>query len=56
MNDLPFDPAGYDATLVSDAHSAEDMTQGGAPSLAGMIGHSNLYWSTEGAPGRAIEA
>jgi nicotinamidase-related amidase len=44
---------GYDATLVSDAHTTEDMTQRGAPSPDAVIRHTNLYWSTQRAPGRS---
>lgn len=43
---------GYDATLVSDAHTTEDMTQRGAPSPDGVIRHTNLYWANQRAPGR----
>ncbi len=31
---------GYDATLVSDAHTTEDMTEWDAPPPAGMIRHT----------------
>jgi nicotinamidase-related amidase len=43
---------GYDTTLVSDAHTTEDMTQWGAPPPEGVIAHTNLYWSNQRAPGR----
>ncbi|WP_144138207.1 isochorismatase family protein [Paraburkholderia sp. BCC1884] len=43
---------GYDATLVSDAHTTEDMSASGAPSPEGVIAHTNLYWSNQRAPGR----
>ncbi len=43
---------GYDATLVSDAHTTEDLTAWGAPPPAQVIAHTNLYWSQEKAPGR----
>ncbi len=43
---------GYDATLVSDAHTTEDHTQWGAPPPDQVIAHTNLYWSTHRAPGR----
>ncbi|MFL9909226.1 isochorismatase family protein [Paraburkholderia sp. RL17-337-BIB-A] len=43
---------GYDATLVGDAHTTEDMTRWGAPSPDGVIAHTNLYWSNQRAPGR----
>jgi nicotinamidase-related amidase len=43
---------GYDATLVSDAHTTEDQTAWGAPPPAQVIAHTNLYWTSETAPGR----
>ena len=43
---------GYDATLVSDAHTTEDLTAWGAPPPDQVIAHTNLYWSDETAPGR----
>ena len=43
---------GYDAMLVSDAHTTEDLTQWGAPSPALVIAHTNLYWGHHTAPGR----
>jgi len=43
---------GYDATLVSDAHTTEDLTAWGAPSPVQVIAHTNLYWSYQAAPGR----
>ncbi|MEM5399983.1 MULTISPECIES: cysteine hydrolase family protein [Paraburkholderia] len=43
---------GYDATLVSDAHTTEDMTRRGAPPPEAVINHTNLYWSNQRAPGR----
>jgi nicotinamidase-related amidase len=43
---------GYDATLVSDAHTTEDLTQYGAPAPAQVIAHTNLYWKWHSAPGR----
>jgi nicotinamidase-related amidase len=43
---------GYDATLVSDAHTTEDLTQWGAPSPEAVIAHTNLYWDNQTAPGR----
>ena len=43
---------GYDATLVSDAHTTEDHTEWGAPPPAQVIAHTNLYWSDQTAPGR----
>jgi len=43
---------GYDAILVSDAHTTEDHTEWGAPSPAAVIAHTNLYWADHRAPGR----
>lgn len=43
---------GYDATLVSDAHTTEDHTAWGAPPPDQVIAHTNLYWEYESAPGR----
>ncbi len=43
---------GYDAVLVSDAHTTEDLSQWGAPPPEGVIAHTNLYWSEQSAPGR----
>jgi nicotinamidase-related amidase len=43
---------GYDATLVSDAHTTEDGTKWGAPPPEMVIAHTNLYWTYQTAPGR----
>lgn len=44
---------GYDATLVEDAHTTEDMRQWGAPiGPDEAIAYTNLYWSFSNAPGR----
>jgi nicotinamidase-related amidase len=43
---------GYDATLVSDAHTTEDLTAFGAPPPDQVIAHTNLYWKYQSAPGR----
>ena len=43
---------GYDATLVSDAHTTEDQTPWGAPPTEQVIAHTNLYWTSQTAPGR----
>jgi nicotinamidase-related amidase len=43
---------GYDATLVSDAHTTEDQTTRGAPPPEKVIAHTNLYWGSQTAPGR----
>jgi nicotinamidase-related amidase len=43
---------GYDATLVSDAHTTEDQSSWGAPPPDQVIAHTNLYWTYQTAPGR----
>jgi nicotinamidase-related amidase len=43
---------GYDATLVSDAHTTGDQTAWGAPPPDQVIAHTNLYWTYQTAPGR----
>jgi nicotinamidase-related amidase len=44
---------GYDATLVSGAHTTEDQTEWGSPATPDVvIGHTNLYWKYHTAPGR----
>jgi nicotinamidase-related amidase len=43
---------GYDATLVADAHTTEDLTAYGAPPPDQVIAHTNLYWGFHTAPGR----
>lgn len=43
---------GYDATLVSDAHTTEDQSEWGAPPPELVIAHTNLYWTYHAAPGR----
>jgi nicotinamidase-related amidase len=43
---------GYDAILVSDAHTTEDQTEWGAPPPGQVIAHTNLYWTYQTAPGR----
>jgi nicotinamidase-related amidase len=43
---------GYDATLVSDAHTTEDLSPWGAPPPDQVIAHTNLYWNDHAAPGR----
>ena len=43
---------GYDAVLVSDAHTTEDHTEWGAPPPDKVIAHTNLYWTDHRAPGR----
>jgi nicotinamidase-related amidase len=44
---------GYDATLVGDAHTTEDLSEYGAPSPDKVIAHTNLYWQYHTAPGRS---
>ena len=43
---------GYDAILVGDAHTTEDLTAWGAPPPGQVIAHTNLYWTYQTAPGR----
>ena len=43
---------GYDMTLVSDAHTTEDLSEWGAPPPAQVIAHANLYWTFQDAPDR----
>jgi nicotinamidase-related amidase len=43
---------GYDALLVSDAHTTEDQSEWGAPPPEQVIAHTNLYWKYHDAPGR----
>jgi nicotinamidase-related amidase len=45
---------GYDATLVGDAHTTEDMREWGGPiGPADAIAYTNLYWRFSDAPGCA---
>lgn len=46
---------GYDVTLVSDAHTTEDLSQWGAPPPDQVIAHTNLYWAYQTAPGRSAQ-
>ncbi len=46
---------GYDATLVGDAHTTEDLSQWGAPTPDKVIDHTNLYWQHHTAPGRQAQ-
>ena len=44
---------GYDATLVSDAHTTEDLREWGFPVTPEQsIAYTNTYWSWAEAPGR----
>ena len=44
---------GYDALLVSDAHTTEDQSEWGAPTPDKVVAHTNLYWQYHTAPGRS---
>lgn len=44
---------GYDALLVRDAHTTDDLSPWGAPTPDKVIDHTNLYWSFQTAPGRS---
>jgi nicotinamidase-related amidase len=46
---------GYDVTLVSDAHTTEDLTAYGAPAPAEVVAHTNLYWGFHNGPGRRAD-
>jgi nicotinamidase-related amidase len=46
---------GYDATLVADAHTTEDLTAYGAPPPDKVIAHTNLSWPWQSAPGRLAD-
>lgn len=43
---------GYDTTLVSDAHTTEDLTAYGMPAPDKVIAHTNMYWRYQTGPGR----
>jgi nicotinamidase-related amidase len=43
---------GYDTTLVSDAHTTEDLSEYGLPPADKVIAHTNMYWTWQGGPGR----
>jgi nicotinamidase-related amidase len=43
---------GYDALLVSDAHTTEDFSEYGLPPADKVIAHTNMYWTWQAAPGR----
>jgi nicotinamidase-related amidase len=43
---------GYDATLVSDAHTTEDQTAWGEPPVDEVIAFTNYYWKYHNASGR----
>jgi nicotinamidase-related amidase len=46
---------GYDVTLVSDAHTTEDLTQFGAPKPGEVVAHTNLYWQFQSGPDRTAD-
>lgn len=46
---------GYDTTLISDAHTTEDLSKWGAPPPEQVIAHTNLYWRFQTGPGRVAE-
>lgn len=46
---------GYDVTLVSDAHTTEDLSEWGAPKPEKVVSHTNLYWGFESGPGRTAK-
>jgi nicotinamidase-related amidase len=43
---------GYDAVLVSDAHTTEDLSEYGLPPADKVIAHTNMYWTWQEGPGR----
>lgn len=43
---------GYDTTLVSDAHTTEDLSEYGMPPPDKVIAHTNAYWTWQSGPGR----
>jgi nicotinamidase-related amidase len=43
---------GYDALLVSDAHTTDDKSRWGAPPPDQVVAFTNLYWTYHEAPGR----
>ncbi|MGC4173987.1 cysteine hydrolase family protein [Demequina sp.] len=46
---------GYDVTLVSDAHTTEDLTEWGAPPPEQVISHTNLYWTFTSGEGKSAD-
>lgn len=44
---------GYDAELVSDAHTTEDFSSYGLPTPDKVIAHTNTYWTWQAGPGRS---
>lgn len=48
---------GYDTTLVSDAHTTEDMREWGSPLAPEQaIAYTNMYWAWSKSPGRSGSA
>ncbi len=43
---------GYDAILVADAHTTEDLSGWGEPPPELVVSHTNMHWSGHRAPGR----
>jgi nicotinamidase-related amidase len=43
---------GYDTVLVGDAHTTEDFSEYGLPSVDKVIAHTNMYWTWHSGPGR----
>ena len=43
---------GYDTILVSDAHTTDDFSKYGLPTVDKVIAHTNMYWTWQTAPGR----
>jgi nicotinamidase-related amidase len=43
---------GYDTVLVGDAHTSEDLTEYGLPSVDKVIALTNMYWKWQTGPGR----
>lgn len=43
---------GFDAVLVADAHTTEDLSEWGGPTPEAIIGFTNFYWQGHRAPGR----
>jgi nicotinamidase-related amidase len=45
---------GYDALLVGDAHTTDDLSEYGMPPADKVIAHTNMYWQYQSAPGRTM--
>lgn len=43
---------GYNTTLVTDAHTGPDRTEGGGPTAAQIIALTNRYWASHSGVGR----